>query len=329
MIRDHWIISFIILVLWFTGLLVGQDVKPLIEVQAEVDTAQITIGDRVQYSLVIDHAKGMRVEQPGPGANLGQFEIKDYKIFDPEEVDDRIRLRYAYVVSVFDTGKFTIPPFPVAYFPEDSAGAYRIIEASPIDIYVRSVINDDKRELKDIKEPIWIPFDYAVIVIASLILVLIGTGVFLGYRLYRQRKEQGYLFKPHEPERPAHEIALEALDTLMEKAYLTNGQFKEFYSELSEIIRRYIEGRFFVPALEETSREIMQEMDNQELEENLKMILRDFLEISDLVKFAKYVPGSQENQNAPDWARNFIEETKIVFETEELVVEEPVPETQA
>ncbi len=313
-------------VLWLIGSSHGQEPRALIEVQSEVDTAMITIGDQIHYTLTIDHVSGMRIEQPGPGVNLGQFEIKDYKISDPEEYDNRRILRYEYVISVFDTGNFTIPPFPVAYFPEDSAGAYKIIEASPIDIHVLSVINDEQRELRDIKAPLWIPFDYKVIIVAVLILILLGVGGYFGYQFYRRRKEQGYLFKPSIPPRPAHEIALDELNALIARDYLAMGNFKLFYSEISEIIRRYIEGRFFIPALEETSREILQEMDKQEIEQQLKDLLRDFLALSDLVKFAKYIPAEPENQNAPVWARKFIEETKIVFEMTESESQEAVLE---
>jgi hypothetical protein len=304
----------------------GQEEKPLIEVRSAVDTAQITIGDRITYSLTIDHVKGMRIEQPGPGVNLGQFEIKDYQIADPEEYDNRIRLRYTYVISVFDTGKFTIPPFPVAYFPQDTAKTYKIIEASPIDINVRSVISDEKRELKDIKAPVWIPFDYTIIIIIALLVVLLTGGGYLGYRIYRQRKEKGYLFRPPPPPRPAHEIALQELEVLFAKDYLNKGHFKQFYIEISEIIRRYIEGRYFVPALEETSREIMLELEKQEMEAPLKASLTNFLELSDLVKFAKYIPGAEENDKTAGWARYFIEETKIIFEETQPEMLEPVSE---
>lgn len=324
-IRQRQIFLFFLIFLMVYSVF-GQDEKPLIEVRSDVDTAQITIGDRITYSLTIDHIKGMRIEQPGPGVNLGQFEIKDYHIADPEEYGDRVRLRYTYVISVFDTGKFTIPPFPVAYFPQDTAKTYKIIEASPIDIYVRSVISDEKRELKDIKAPLWIPFSYTMIIIIALIVILILGGGYLGYRIYRQRKEKGYLFKPPPPPRPAHEIALQELELLLAKDYLNNGHFKQFYIEISEIIRRYIEGRYFVPALEETSREIIQELEKQEMEVHQKGGLADFLELSDLVKFAKYIPGSDENEKTSDWARNFIEETKIIFEETQPELQEPVSE---
>ena len=136
-----------LLILLLINLAFAQDTRPLIEVQSAVDTSLITIGDRIKYTVSIDYKEGMRVEKPGAGVNLGQFEIKNYKIHEPESQDGRVFIKYEYVISVFDTGKFTIPPFPVAYFPTDSTKDYKIIEANPINIYVESVIQDGDKDL--------------------------------------------------------------------------------------------------------------------------------------------------------------------------------------
>ena len=69
-----------IFVLTFIGVCIAQESRPLIEVNSAVDTSRITIGDRITYTLSINHVDTMRVEKPGEGVNLGQFEIKDYKI---------------------------------------------------------------------------------------------------------------------------------------------------------------------------------------------------------------------------------------------------------
>ena len=82
--------------------------KSLIEVQSEVDTS-------------INRDKDLRIMKPGEGLNLGMFEIKDYKFHDPVEKDGRLIEKYDFTISVYDTGKFTIPPFPVAYFPVDTS----------------------------------------------------------------------------------------------------------------------------------------------------------------------------------------------------------------
>lgn len=311
--------KFIIIILFFIQLGYGQDERPLIEVRSSVDTSLITIGDRIKYTVSIDHIEGMRVEQPGAGVNLGQFEIKNYNIQPPYSEDDRVYIKYEYEISVFDTGKFTIPPFPVAYFPTDSTGDYKIIEANPINIYVESVLQGDSKELKDVKPPIYIPFDYVFAISLAVIIISLLVAAFFAYRFYRNKKESGYLFKTPEPKRPAHEIALASLEALLAKDLTGNGEVKQYYIELSEIIRRYIEGRFFIPALEETSFEILTEIRNQELSDELYDLLVEFLELSDMVKFAKQIPGEQEHERSAQIARQFIDETKI----EMIISDEP------
>lgn len=307
----------------------AQEEKPLIEVTSAVDTSRITIGDRITYAITIDHVDTMRVEKPGEGVNLGQFEIKDYKVHDPLRMDGRISQKFEYVISVFDTGAYIIPAFPVAYFPTDSLMDYRLIEASAIAIYVESVIQDEERELRDVKAPIEIPYDYLMLISVLASVILIGVLVYLGYRFYRKRKEDGYLIKPHEPARPAHEVALEALEELIGKNLIGKGEIKLFYSEISEIIRRYIEGRYYVPALEETSREILQELQNQDLTDQTSSTIKAFLELSDLAKFAKYFPSEKENTDVVNWAKDFIELTKVVYEEQSPVEENSKPEGES
>lgn len=310
-------LSIYIIFLIFIGFCAAQENRPLIEVKSIVDTSHITIGDRITYTLSIDHVDTMRVEKPGEGVHLGQFEIKDYKIYDPVRQEGRILEKFEYVISVFDTGTFVIPPFPVAYFPNDSLGDYKLIEASAITIYVESVIQDEERQLRDIKPPIDIPYDYFLLLSVISSIVLIGALVYLGYRLYLKRKETGYFIKTPEPQRPAHEVALESLEELLKKDLLSDGLIKEFYSDISEIIRRYIEGRYFIPALEETSREILIELNGQDISEEMLLKAKESLELSDLVKFAKYKPSDEENQNVVSWTKEFVEGTMVVFTVEE------------
>jgi len=298
------------------GVSVAQNSRPLIEVNSSVDTSRITIGDRVTYTLSIDHVDTMRVEKPGEGVHLGQFEIKDYKIYDPVKAEGRILEKFEYVISVFDTGTFVIPPFPVAYFPTDSLRDYKLIEASAITINVESVIQDEERQLRDVKPPIDIPYDYFLLFSVISAIILIGLLAYLGYRFYVKRKETGYFIKAPEPPRPAHEIALDALEELLQKNLLANGLVKTFYSEISEIKRRYIEGRYFIPALEETSHEILKELDGQDISDDMLKKAKEILELSDLVKFAKNKPSDDENKNVIEWTKEFIEGTMVIFISE-------------
>ncbi|MGD9898577.1 MAG: hypothetical protein AB7T22_05565 [Calditrichaceae bacterium] len=289
----------------------------LIEVQSMVDTSTITIGDRILYSIIIDRAENLRIEKPGEGLNLGMFEIKDYKFHDPEKKDGRIIERYDFSISVFDTGRFTIPPFPIAYFPSDTSNRYQIIDASPIDIYVKSVLaNDEAPELKDVKPPIDILFNYKFWILVLSVILLVGVLVYLGFRFWKRRKEKGYIFSPPPTPEPAHQIALKALDKLFRSDLLEKGHLKLFFTELSDILRRYLEGRYYLSALEETTTEIMRDLKKHLADESIRQDLLDVLVMSDLVKFAKHTPGMDETEPLKIKARSFVDQTKIIYESE-------------
>jgi len=315
-------IGYILLVLLFScfcSTVFAQE-QAIIEVMSEVDTATITIGDRINYSIIIDRDAELKIAKPGEGLNLGMFEIKDYTFHDPEEKNNRLIERYDFSISVYDTGKFTIPPFPIAYFPEDTSKAFKIIEAPAIDIFVQSVISgEDSKELKDIKFPLYIPFNYIFWISMGVVLILIGVISYLGYLIWKRRKEKGYLFSPPPPPVPAHEIALSDLEKLFKSDLLQNKRYKEFFSRLSTIVRAYLEGRYFFSALEETTSEIMTDIEQHIEDNDLKSYMKNILELSDLIKFAKYIPEVKEIDIAKEQALDFVNSTKIIYEIEEEI----------
>jgi hypothetical protein len=306
----------------------SQTNQSLIEINSTVDTSRITIGDRIQYEIIIDYSDSLDIEHPGAGINLGQFEIKDYKIYEPEEKESRIIQKYEYTISVFDTGSFTIPQFPIAYFPKDSIQNYKIIEASAINIFVESILGEGEQELKDVKSPIYIPFDYFLLISIISIILLLGLGGFFGYRFYKIRKEKGYLIKQPKPAVPAHEVALGAYKLLEEKNLIEQGLIKQYFTECSEILRKYLEDRYFIIALEETTGEILRDMISQEINKAQLDNLKQILELSDFVKFAKYVPTKDENNTIMQNCIDFVEETKLVFIKEISHSEEELAETK-
>ncbi|MBN2424808.1 MAG: hypothetical protein JXR46_02690 [Calditrichaceae bacterium] len=295
----------------------AQEQRPLIEVQSIVDTSVITIGDRIVYSIIIDRAEHIRIEKPGEGLNLGMFEIKDYNFHEPEKYDGRIREQFDFNISVFDTGKFVIPAYPVAYFLSDTSRKFHLIEASPIDIYVKSLLSgDEEHELKDIKGPLEIPFNYIFWVSIAATIILALLILYIIYNLWKKRKEQGYLFSPPPPPVPAHVAALKALEELFASDLLERDRLKEYFSRLSDIIRIYIEGRYEISALEETTMEILRDMDRMIPEPEIRRNLLEILSLSDLVKFAKHHPDRETIDQAGKSAVDFVECTRPVYESE-------------
>ena len=299
----------------------------LIEVTAEVDKSVITIGDRITYSLKIKRDKNLKIEQPGPAANLGMFEIKDYDIHDPVEENGTIVEQFDYVISVYDTGKFVIPPFPVAFFPSDTSKEYQIIKSEPIDITVKSLLSAENNEIKDIKPPLLIPINYwRIIVISGGSLILIAVIIFVIY--YYKRKKQGKPLFRKEIIRPAHEIAFEDLEQLIAKSYLEEKKYKEFFSELSNILRHYLENRFFITAMEETTTELLESLQEIDLQNGALEKVREVLDLSDLIKFAKYEPQKHEIEKTIELTKDFIHITHLEFKAVEFEEEADLPSTE-
>ena len=296
--------------------------QSLIRVAAKVDKSVITIGDRIIYTLTIQHAKNLHIEQPGPGANLGQFEIKDYKIYDPVEEDGNISQKFEYKISVFDTGRFVIPPFPVAFAESDTSKNYQLIKSESVEIFVKSVLTAEDSGIRDIKPPLLIPINYRRWFLIGGAALLVLLTICLVIYIIRQRKKGVPLFRK-EVIRPAHEIAFEELEELKShwREMFENGEYKALFTRLSEILRRYLENRFFIQALEQTTFEIRESMQDVNIEKNFLQKAIIILEIADMVKFAKYIPQEPETSETLGVLKEFIEETKLVFEAAENKVE--------
>jgi len=284
----------------------------LVAIRASVDKSVITIGDRITYTLEISHQKGVRIVEPGPGVNLGMFEIKDYWIQKPQVQGDQVIEKYQYFISVYDTGHFVIPPFPVAFFPNDTTTHPHIIKSEAIPIYVKSVLSKADEALRDIKPPVEIPLDYRrwiwMVLAGFLFVGLIILGLW-----YWRRRQQGQPVFRREVIRPAHEMALEELNQLLSSPLKSQKRWKDFFTILSEILRRYVERRFFIPAMENTSTELLQSLCELDISKENRDVLADVLNLADLVKFASHIPTTQQVDMAIEKTRTFIEKTRLTF----------------
>lgn len=162
--------------------------------------------------------------------------------------------------------------------------------------------------LRDIKGPLSLS-NHINILLLLMILLLLAALVFLFKFLFR-RKEASVIV----PQKPAHEIAYEQLEKLKTKDLIRQGKIKEYYSEVSDIIRHYLENRFLLKAPEMTTEEFLFYVrDYSQLISGHKTLLKEFLLACDLVKFAKYAPSFGEMDAI------FLSAKKVVDETKEEV----------
>ncbi len=293
-----------------------------VSVESSVDRNQILIGDVITYSVIVSHAKDVELQMPSLAANLGAFEIRDYKVLDPVKRDDKIVEQTNYLISTFDTGEYEIPELPVQYrLSGDST--WRTIKTEPILISVSSLNPDSTGDIRDIKPPMTPPRDYRAMIKWMLIALLsLALLAFILYYIKRRREGKSLLPKRAQPPRPAHEIALEALNELVQSDLLAGGDVKEYYTRLSDIIRQYIENRYFINALEMTTTQLLGAMRQAGLED-LVETMNDFLSTCDLVKFAAFIPDEETHRQKTKTAFDFVNKTKLI------IVETPAGEGEA
>ena len=169
-------------------------------------------------------------------------------------------------------------------------------------------MGEQKAELKiaDIEGVVEMPAKASYWWIWALCIVAIAAGAVTWFIMRRKKaREIIRIFKP------AHEIAYNRLRALVEQKLVEAGKIKEFYEQISDILRHYIEHRFNLHAPERTTEEFLAELPaTNVLSEADQERLAEFLTHCDLVKFAKYSPSAEQIQKTFDLVKNFIETTK-------------------
>ena len=149
------------------------------------------------------------------------------------------------------------------------------------------------------------PWILGIILIAAIIFLII-------YAISRRRKNQPLFQRPEKPKLPPHVIALQELEKLKNDQLWQHEKVKDYYTRLTDIIRIYIEDRFGLPAMEQTTHEIVSTFMAKKsvLDELSFKDLKEILELADLVKFAKLTPLPDDNHLVLKDAYQFVERTK-------------------
>jgi hypothetical protein len=281
-----------------------------ITIQTRVDRAKIKLGDVFTYTLSIHSKAGVQVMLPGWGANLGQFEIRDYKTSESKNKDGSVTGTSIYYLAVYDTGKFTIPPVMVPYkLPGETEN--RQLASDSVAIEVESIASTEAKDIRGLKTQAAIPPDYRLVYLVAglaLFLALVTGGII--YAVRRSRRKKQLQAEPFVG--PPHEVAIQELEALLASGLLEQNRIKEFYFELSEIVRRYLGRRFQIYTLERTTTEIMEQLEKLFLSESAFGMISSFLNDTDLVKFARYIPPRGEIDGDVARARIVIESTKPI-----------------
>jgi hypothetical protein len=288
-------------------------------VRAVIASDYIRIGEQTNISLsaVYETGSGKHISLVWPTITdsiTSKIEVvsstKTDTIINDSLTPYQIKLTKNIVITSFDSGSWVIPPFKFLI-----AGDTQIYYTNPVKLHVQTIPVDTTLAIKDIKSVMdvdysiidWIKDNVIELSVALLVLIII---IVAAYYVRKKMKNKPVEVVVQAPSIPPHIVALEKLEKLSQEKLWQQDKTKQYYISLTEIIRDYIEGRFKIQALEQTSEEILISFRNTAIDDDSIQKLKQILLLSDLVKFAKEKPLPTENELSLSNAYAFVNGTK-------------------
>lgn len=313
-------------------------------VKASLDSANLLMGRMGELQLQIVLDKGQRPEFPmvGQASQDGLIPLLADTVelrmsFSCDTValgGNRIQLNCRFPMQAFVPGEYMIPSIPVVIDGDTVESTPLALKVTGPDVQATDSISPDAGPLEpyyksDItkatdKIPDFIYYYWWIIVI-----LLIAAGALVWYLKKHPVKRVPWM-KPR-PEPTPYELAMSRLRSLRESNLCGQGQEKEYYSRLTDILREYLWGRFGINAMEMTTQQIRKAVRNTPDAKAGKKYIEDVLGMADFVKFAKFKPLPDDNAEAFENVVRFVEQTKPLPKPEESADSnlEPEKKTEA
>lgn len=283
-----------------TAVAVAAQAAP-VKVTAAIDSTVLEMGSRAMITVTVADADktGHIVDLPAAGTTSGDIDIVSVEA-------DTMPAGYEYKIGIqaFTPGVATLPPFRYAVGADTAESDILTLKVLPVDLDSLTTINPmDSITAAPSRWYDWIPF-WVLWVILGLAVVAIGICLYLVYRKHGTLIP--HTVKPVDP----YEEAIGALNNLRARKLAESGHEKEYYTALVDILRRYLDRRFGINAMEMSSTQILRSLrENPETRGNQTRI-QQILELADFVKFAKVRPMPDDNIKTFNSAVQFVEDTR-------------------
>ena len=278
-------------------------------VQASIDSTLIMIGKQTTIHLEVITDKDRFIEWPVITDTLTNgIWLLEKSVYDTTIVDNgRLSIKQDYLITSFDSALYVIPPFKLV---SQTDTLYSNVVALKVITFPDVNPEEGFYDIKPILSPGFVFADYALYV-----WIVLGTLFIFSSLMYilqqRKKKEPIISFKASKPKLPPHVEAISHLDKIKVEKLWQQGRNKEYYTQITDVLRIYVMERFGVNALEMTSEDILSEIYRLHDAHSVYETLKKVLELSNLVKFAKYVPLPDDNEISLLNAYLFVNQTKI------------------
>ena len=283
--------------------------------KAKLDSATLLMGKTTTLHLEITQDKDARGFFPNEQADTlnAMVEIAERPAADTTDLDNnRIQINRDLIIQSFDSGMWVIKPIPYVVNGDTAYSNQLTLKVLPVDVSQMKDIHDIK-PVEDVPFNLldWLPNYWWAWLLG---LLLIGAGIWV-YRKYYKKGINP--LKPNKKRLPPYEEAMINLQNLKAAQLWQQGQEKEYFTGLTDILRVYIDRRFDINAVEMTSSQIIDTLKKNEETKAVNEQLEMILEIADIVKFANARPLADDNEVAYQRAVNFVEATRPVVEQPE------------
>ena len=282
-----------------------------VSVKANVDNAQVFVGDMFNYEIQVVAPENATVDLPSFVGNLGSFEVKEMKNEKVIEGMPKGPAKFVWLATLntFVSGDFLIAPQQVnAVVGSDTVK----VSTDPVAVKVSTRTTGEEEDIIEVEDPLDDPrlpqWLYIVLIVVGVLLL-----VFLGWFLHKKFAKAGAA-----PRLPPYEEAVLALKELRQKNYLAEGNQGDYFMALGFITRRYIERRFEVDILDATVAELKQRMAHVAgLPQAYKESVVTLAVETEPVKFAKMKLEGERCRFWDEWADRLLEDTKPTPEEEQ------------
>ena len=280
-----------------------------VSVEASIDSLELLIGEQAHITLQVSLDSDKRLQLPVyPDTLVRGVEVLDVAKPDTQYINDnkRMLIKEVYTITSFDSALYYLPPMEVKV--EDD-----IYKSNPLALKVMTMPVDTLHPEqffgpKDVMKLNFMWSDWYGII--ACVVLWIPAVFLLLYFIKRFRDNQPIIRKVKvEPKLPPHMEAMQEIDRIRNEKVWQHGLQKEYYTQLTDTLRTYIERRFGFKALEMTTDQIIDRLESVHDAEAM-IELRSLLQTADLVKFAKFIPMMNENDANLLNAINFINETR-------------------
>lgn len=302
--------SFIGLLFLLGGNAVAQQ-RPLIDVS--IDSAAILIGEQTVLHLTVtaDQDRPVQVIIPNDTLMAG-VELLNLSKADSTQIENnRLVIKQDLLITSFDSALYLLPPLKVIDGVDTVYSNQVALKVSTLPVNAENP--EEYFDIKQVWKPPFVWADYLPILLGILLVLLLAAAAWYGWKRWKEQKSL-IPFKKEEPKLPPHEQAIKELDAIREQKLWQQGLSKAYYTQITETLRRYIDGRFGINAMEMTSGEILDLIRQNDEAKPLYENLRQILSVADFVKFAKMNPLPDENDLSLANAYRFVEQTKPVEE---------------